>query len=110
MSVMVLGQHDRQPACDTDGPGRRSPPEVRGMSPPYVQLAQQQAENRSGGREWPAHHGEGEIRKRPKQSVKQHGGVARDHRVVPIGTTAIVMRSQMQLEPDVLRNVVEEGR
>ncbi len=46
----------------------------------------------------------------PSKPSSKTCGIAREDRVVPVGTAAVVVRAQVQLAPHVLRYVVEERR
>ncbi len=52
----------------------------------------------------------GEVRNRTEQTIEQNGGIGREHGVVEVRPPAIVMRPQVQREPKMLRNVIEERR
>ena len=110
MAVMVLGEHDLQRASDRDKPSRRFPTEVGRVPPPDVQLTQRQAQDGAHDRNFPAERGDRDVRDRAEHAVQNYGGVAGNHGMVPIGTLAVVMRTQMELEPDMLRDVVKERR
>ena len=103
---MILGKHDLQGAEDRLGPARALPAELGGVAPPDVQLAEEGPFPREPGGE----RCDDEVGDRPEKAVEQNRRVTREDGVIPIGTTAIVVGAQMQREPKVLRNVIEEGR
>ena len=110
VAVMILGKHDLQGAEDRLDPARALPAELGGVAPPDVQLAEEEAEEGPFPREPGGERCDDEVGDRPEKAVEQNRRVTREDGVIPIGTTAIVVGAQMQREPKVLRNVIEEGR
>ncbi len=108
MAIVVLGKHDSEPVGQKRRPRRRPPAELRAVPPPDVQLSEDESEDRAGRREMPARGRKGDVGEGAEQSVGEDRGIEGQHGVIPIGAAAIVMRSQVQLEPDVLRHVVKK--
>lgn len=110
MTVVVLGQHYLQgPQASAQPPGR-PPAEVGRVAPPHVQLTQAQAQQCPGPRKMPYERSDGEIRHRAEKAVEQDGRIRRDDGVIEVGPPAVVMGAQVQLEPRVLRHVIEKRR
>ena len=80
------------------------------MPPPNVQLPKQQADQGSGPREAPQNRRDDGIGEGSQDPVEQHARIERQHRVIPIRAAPIVMRSQMQPKPRMLRNVIKKCR
>jgi hypothetical protein len=110
VAIVVLGEHDRQRLEQSSQPPWGTPPELAGVAPPDVKLAQ--GKSRDGARPGdPCEQGgNDEIGDGAEEAVEQHGGIGREDRVVEIRALAIVMRSQVQREPKMLRDVIEERR
>ena len=110
MTIVVLGQHDRQRPEHLSCPVRRPPTELGGVAPPYVELSERETRHRTRPREAGDQRSHDQIRNGAEESIEKHGGARREHGVVEVRSPPIVMRSQMKREPEMLRNVIEERR
>ena len=110
MAVVVLGKHDPQWTQETAEPSRRLPSKLAGMTPPHVQLTQSQSDNGTRPGNTPDERGDDQIRYGAEKTVEEHRGIGREHGMLEVRAPAIVMRSQVQSEPKMLRNVIEERR
>lgn len=110
MAIVVLGQHHGQGTERPAEPRGRPPAELGRVAPPDVQLSQPQAGQRARPTDVPEKRRDAQIRQRSQKTIEQHRGAARYDRVIEIRTPPVVMRSQMQSEPKMLRDVIEERR
>jgi hypothetical protein len=110
MAIVVLGQHDCQRAQDGSQPRRGSPPQIGGVPPPYVELTGREAGQDAGPGEAPEQRSNDEIRDCTEETVEEYGGIARQHGMIEVGASAVVVGAQVKPEPEMLRNMIEKGR
>lgn len=110
MAIVVLGQHQGERPQEPFQPGRGLPAQLTRVPPPDVQLAEGETGQCAGPGDSTEQRGDGEVRQGAQESVEQDGGIRREHRVVEVRSAAIVMGSQVEREPEMLRNVIEKRR
>jgi len=108
--IVVLGQDHGQRPEEPPKPNRGLPTQLARVTPPNVQLTESEARQRTRPGESREQRGDREIRHGPQNAVEQDGGVLREHGVVEVGSPAIVVRSQVERKPKMLRNVIEKRR
>lgn len=108
MPVVVLGKHQSKRSSDGANPRRRAPAELCRVPPPNVNLAEREACDCTGQRKPRRYRSDGEVRDGAEKSVEQYRRIEREHGVIEIRPPIVVMRTQVQFEPKMLRNVIEE--
>lgn len=108
VAIVVLGEHHGEGPEEGAEPSGRPPSDLAGVAPPDVKLTEREPRHGSGPREAPEEPGNDEIGHGAEEAVEQHRGIGREHRVVEVGAPLVVMRSQVQREPKMLWDVIEE--
>jgi hypothetical protein len=83
------------------------------VPPPDVELTEDEAQDRAGcspRSEEEKRNRDGDIGYGAEKPVEKNVGIFRDNRVIPIRTAPVVVRPEMQLEPEMLRHVIEKRR
>lgn len=110
MPVVVLGSDDSKHTAGCPQNGRRAPSQVARMAPPHVELAKRQPGHYARPGYSPQECSRRQIGERSEKSVEQDRRIAREHRVFPVGAAPVVVRTQVELEPHVLGDVIKERR
>ena len=110
MAIVVLGEDDGQWPKGAPKPARRAPSELRGMAPPDVDLPERESPENPYPRDAPEQCADDQIWDGTEETVEQDGRLGRKYRVIEVRTAPVVMRAQVQPEPEMLRNVIEERR
>ncbi len=109
MLVVIFRQNDVERAQHR-GYGRRGfPSDLARMAPPDVHLPDRQPSERPLPGETRRHGRDRHIRYGPEKAVQEHPWVEAEDRVVKVGAAPVVVRAQVEREPCVLGDVVEEG-
>ena len=111
--VVIFWKNDREGTTDAHEPRRADPAEVCGVPPPNVELPEHEAEHRtdrSPRSEEEKRNRDRDVGNGAEKSVEKNVGIFRDDGVIPIRTAPVVVRPEMQLEPEMLRNVIEKRR
>jgi hypothetical protein len=93
---------------ETTEPLRRLPSELAAVAPPHVQLTDSEPDQGTRPRKMAEDCCNDEVRHGAEKTVEEHFGTSREHGVIEVRAPAIVVRPQVQREPKMLRNVIEE--
>ena len=107
---MVLGEHHGERPQEASKPSWCPPTKVGRVAPPDVDLSQHEAGNSAWPRDVPNQRRDDEIGHGAKEAIEQDGRIRREHGVIEERAAPVVVRPQMQREPEMLRHVVEERR